>query len=78
MTRTEYLFGHTKEKYHGVEFPQVGHDRVNDGRELIKKLYSEISYDPVLQDNKQYELRLRIAKVTAAVEVWKSILEEEY
>ena len=77
MTKTEYLFGHTKEKYHGVEFPQIGYDRIKDGRELISELYLGISYDPLFQDQEQINLSTRIRKVSEAIEVWKKIVSED-
>ena len=76
MTKTEYLFGHKKEKY-GTELERIAKERIEDGRILLGELYDQINYDPNDRSNKQYELRQRIGKVSTAIEVWKKILEVE-
>ena len=77
MSTTEYLFGYVKEKYYGVEFPQIGYDRISDGRELMNKLYKDISYDPTKQDTAQMNLQIRMRKIQDALTTWKKILEIE-
>jgi predicted AlkP superfamily phosphohydrolase/phosphomutase len=77
MTKTEYLFGYPKEHYHGVEFPQLGYDRVKDANELIRKLQPRVLYYPANQNKFQKWLDKRIKKAQEAIKTWEKILEVE-
>lgn len=77
MTKTEFLFGHPKEKYYGTSFPQVGYDRISDAKIVLKKLHGRVSYDPTKQNKFQTYLSYRIGEVSDAIKTWEKILEIE-
>lgn len=74
MTKTEYLFGHPKERY-GDHLVTIGSIRIEDGRKLLKELNKKITYDPAKQDAEQLNLRLRMRKIEEAISTWRKILE---
>lgn len=76
MTKTEYLFGHKKEKY-GPELERIANERIADGMILIRRLRERISYLPEKQNKFQAWLHLRVRKVQEAISVWEKILEVE-
>ena len=77
MTKTEYLFGFPKEKYHGIPFPEVGYERIKDAKILRNKLQERMLYYPEQQNKFQRYLRKRIPKVLDAIRTWEKILEIE-
>lgn len=73
MTKTEYLFGHKKEKYENIPFPEIGHIRIKDAEELMTRLRKELSGEQQFDTKK----RERLYSAFKAKATWRKILEIE-
>ena len=76
LSRTEYLFGYTKDKY-GDCLVKLARERIDDANALLVGLMSERSYLPSEQGEYQEFLSSRIYEVIDARDTWRKILEEE-
>lgn len=75
MTKTEYLFGHDKEHYTGIAFPDIALARIQDAQDLLKTLNSELKIDYYTPE--QINLRIRMREIVEAINTWEKILELE-
>jgi len=76
MTRTEYLFGHTKDTYVGINFPEIAYLRIKHAEKLLSQLNSQLIVDETAPTENQLQIRTRLLAIDDAIKLWRKIVED--